>query len=67
MTDLQIPQGEHLENGRSLAGRPLKTLLIGTGIGALTGLAAALIMNRRAAKTGGEINLTAGDGIRMRT
>jgi gas vesicle protein len=42
-----------------------KILLFGTLIGAATGLAAAMILQRRAEKTGTEISLSTGEGIQL--
>jgi gas vesicle protein len=42
-----------------------KILLFGALIGAVTGLAAALILQRRAEKTGNEISLSTGEGIQL--
>jgi gas vesicle protein len=42
-----------------------KVLLFGALIGAATGLAAALILQRRAEKTGNEITLSTGEGIQL--
>ena len=42
-----------------------RTLLFGALIGAFTGLAAAMILQRRAEKTGTEISLSAGEGIQL--
>ncbi len=42
-----------------------KVLLIGTLAGAATGLVAALMLQRRAEKTGREISLSAGEGIQL--
>ena len=42
-----------------------RTLLLGALIGAFTGLAAAMILQRRAEKTGTEITLSTGDGIQL--
>ena len=42
-----------------------RTLLFGALIGAFTGLAAALILQRRAEKTGTEITLSTGEGIQL--
>jgi len=42
-----------------------KILLFGALIGAATGLAAALILQRRAEKTGNEISLSTGEGIQL--
>lgn len=42
-----------------------KILLFGALIGAATGLAAALILQRRAEKTGTEISLSTGEGIQL--
>jgi gas vesicle protein len=42
-----------------------KILLFGALIGAATGLAAALILQRRAEKTGNEITLSTGEGIQL--
>jgi hypothetical protein len=42
-----------------------RTLLFGALIGAVTGLAAAYLMQRRAEETGTEVSLTAGDGMKL--
>jgi gas vesicle protein len=42
-----------------------RTLLFGALIGAFTGLAAAMILQRRAEKTGTEITLSTGEGIQL--
>jgi gas vesicle protein len=42
-----------------------RILLFGTLIGAATGLAAAMILQRRAEKTGTEISLSTGEGIQL--
>ena len=42
-----------------------KILLFGALIGAATGLAAALILQRRAEQTGNEITLSTGEGIQL--
>jgi phage protein U len=42
-----------------------RVLLLGALIGAFTGLAAALILQRRAEKTGTEISLSTGEGIQL--
>ncbi len=42
-----------------------KTLLFGALIGAGTGLAAAILLQRRAEKTGNELALTSGDGMKL--
>jgi gas vesicle protein len=42
-----------------------KILLFGALIGAATGLAAALILQRRAEKSGNEITLSTGEGIQL--
>jgi phage protein U len=42
-----------------------RILLFGALIGAVTGLAAALILQRRAEKTGTEISLSTGEGIQL--
>ena len=42
-----------------------KILLFGALIGAATGLAAAMILQRRAQKTGSEISLSTGEGIQL--
>ena len=42
-----------------------RTLLFGAFIGACTGLVAALLLNRRAEKTGTEVSLTTGDGMKL--
>lgn len=42
-----------------------RVLLYGALIGAATGLAAAMLLQRRAEKTGTEISLSAGEGIQL--
>lgn len=42
-----------------------RILLFGALIGAFTGLAAAMLLNRRAEKTGTEVSLTTGDGMKI--
>jgi gas vesicle protein len=42
-----------------------KILLFGALIGAATGLAAAMILQRRAQKTGNDITLSTGEGIQL--
>ena len=42
-----------------------RILILGTLIGAATGLAAALMLQRRAEKTGTEISLSTGEGIQL--
>jgi len=42
-----------------------KVLLFGALIGAATGLAAAMILQRRAERTGTEISLSTGEGIQL--
>jgi hypothetical protein len=42
-----------------------KILVFGALIGAVTGLAAAMILQRRAQKTGTEISLSTGEGIQL--
>jgi len=42
-----------------------KILLFGALIGAATGLAAAMILQRRAEKAGNEISLSTGEGVQL--
>ncbi len=42
-----------------------QTILIGTLLGAATGLVAALMWNRRAAQEGGSTAITAGEGVKL--
>ena len=42
-----------------------RTLLLGALAGAMTGLVAAMLLNRRAEETGDELALTAGDGMKL--
>jgi hypothetical protein len=42
-----------------------RTLLFGALIGAFTGLVAAMLLQRRAEKTGTEITLSTGEGIQL--
>jgi len=43
----------------------LKTLLLGAGIGTVTGLIASLIIVQRAEQTNSKPELTAGDGVKV--
>jgi gas vesicle protein len=45
--------------------RNSRVLLFGALIGAATGLVAALMLQRRAEKTGSEITLSTGEGIQL--
>ena len=42
-----------------------KTLIMGALIGALTGLFAAVLLQRRAEKTGTDITISAGEGLQL--
>ncbi len=42
-----------------------RTLIVGALVGALTGLAAAMLLNRRAEQEGTELALTTGDGMKL--
>lgn len=42
-----------------------RTLILGALVGAITGLIAASLLNRRAEETGGSNALTAGDGMKL--
>lgn len=42
-----------------------RTLLLGAMIGAITGLIAAMLLNRRAEKTERETAITAGEGLKL--
>ena len=42
-----------------------KVLLFGALIGAVTGLVAAMMLQRRAEKTGNEISISTGEGIQL--
>ncbi len=42
-----------------------RVLLFGALIGAVTGLVAAMLLQRRAEKTGSEITLSTGEGIQL--
>ena len=42
-----------------------RTLLLGTLVGAATGLIAAMLLNRRAEESGNELALTTGDGMKL--
>jgi len=42
-----------------------RTLLFGALIGAATGLVAAMMLQRRAEKTGTELSLSAGEGVQL--
>ncbi len=45
--------------------RNSRVLLLGALIGAVTGLVAAMMLQRRAEKTGSEITLSTGEGIQL--
>lgn len=42
-----------------------RTLLLGALLGAVTGLIAAMLLNRRADQEGTELAITAGDGMKL--
>lgn len=42
-----------------------RTLLVGALVGAMTGLIAATLLNRRAEQEGTELSLTTGDGMKL--
>ena len=42
-----------------------RTLLLGALLGAVTGLVAAMLLNRRAEEEGTELAITAGDGMKL--
>jgi gas vesicle protein len=42
-----------------------RTLLLGALVGAVTGLVAAMLLNRRAEQEGTELALTTGDGMKL--
>lgn len=42
-----------------------RTLLLGALVGAVTGLAAAMLLNRRAEQQGTELALTTGEGMKL--
>jgi hypothetical protein len=42
-----------------------RTILIGVLVGAATGLAAAMMINRRAAQTGESTAITTGEGLKL--
>jgi gas vesicle protein len=42
-----------------------RTLLLGSLIGAATGLIAAMLLNRRAEESGSETAITAGEGMKL--
>lgn len=65
MSDVQEQVEKDLQARASLGPQGVKILAIGAGIGAVTGLAAAFLLNRRAAQTDGEVDITPGDGIRI--
>ena len=56
---------QQVERSPRLTGGQAKVLAIGAGIGAAAGLAAAFLLSRRAIKSGGEVKVTPGDGIRI--
>ncbi len=43
----------------------VKTLLIGTAIGALTGLGAAFLLTRRAEQKGEKLSISTGQGVKL--
>ena len=65
MQDIKEYEGDAMARPASMGSNQVKVLLIGAGIGALTGLAAAFLLARRANKAGGEVSVTPGDGIRI--
>ena len=65
MSEMEDYQPQQMETHGSRTSQRGRTLLIGAGIGALTGLAAAVLLNRRAAKGDGDVSMTPGDGIKI--
>jgi uncharacterized ion transporter superfamily protein YfcC len=65
MSDVQEYKGREMQANGSRGGTDVKILAIGAGIGAVTGLAAAFLLNRRAAQKDSEVNITAGEGLRI--
>jgi hypothetical protein len=65
MNEMQDYEEEGLQETEPLANSQAKTLLIGAGVGALTGLAAAFLLGRRAAKTESEVTITPTEGLKI--
>ena len=65
MNEMQDYEEEELEEYDPTAKGQGKTLLIGAAVGALTGLAAAFLLNRRAAKNDADVTITPTDGLKI--
>jgi hypothetical protein len=65
MTELENLDDEEIEVSELPANNKAKILIIGTAVGALTGLAAAFLFSRRAVKSDGEVTLTPTEGLKI--
>jgi len=65
MSDLENLDIEEIEDYEPPPSGKPKVLLIGTAIGALTGLAAAFLLSRRAEKSGNDVAVTPTEGLRI--
>jgi hypothetical protein len=62
MNEMQDYEEEGLQETEPPVNSQAKTLVIGAAVGALTGLAAAFLLSRRAAKTESEVTITPTEG-----
>jgi hypothetical protein len=65
MNEMQDYDESELQEYESAANTQRRTLLIGAAVGALTGLAAAYLLNRRAAKNEADVALTPTEGLKI--
>lgn len=65
MNEMQYNVEDELEEYEPPSNTMGKTLLIGAAAGALTGLAAAYLLNRRAAKNGADVAITPTEGLKI--
>jgi drug/metabolite transporter (DMT)-like permease len=65
MSDIENYAEQPMQDDGSQRIQMARTLAIGAGIGALTGMAAAFLLNRRAAREEIELKFTPGDGIKI--
>lgn len=56
---------ENIENAQIVQNKKMVTLAVGSVLGALVGLAAAYLLWNNAEKSGGDIDISAGEGISL--
>ena len=65
MNEIQDYDEEELAENQAPANTQGKTLLIGAAVGALTGLAAAYLLTRRAARNEADVTITPTEGLKI--